>query len=127
MNDDKPIKKSAKSSKAKPVKDTPENIINDSPDDPTVIKMDLSALLQSVLQNEEMQEKIIYEANKQLDSEESIDMVRTILSEYFSSFILLGYDVNGDRKIIKLSNNDRDEDSIIELLRYVMMRILSEE
>lgn len=128
MDNDKNNKKSKSGRKPKSTSTTPEPKNNSSENiSPKFIEMDLTHLLQNFLVDSNFQEEIIKNATKELDSENAIAMVKNILSEYFTSFMLLGYDINGDRKVIKLAKTDRDEDSIIELLRYVMIRIIGGE
>lgn len=52
-------------------------------------------------------------------------MIKNILSEYMSCFAVLGYDINGNRIIIKWSPNDQAEDSLVELVRLIFVNIAS--
>ena len=58
---------------------------------------------------------------KKLNTEESVNIVKTILTEYFNNYMLIGYDIAGDRVVIHHAKNNKDEDAVIELLRYVLM------
>ena len=93
----------------------------------SLVELDLPSLIEKVLQDEHIQDEIHIEATKRLNTEESIKSVKAILSEYFDSFMVLGYDVDGDRLIVKHTKTDRDDDSMLEMLRYVFMTMLQKE
>ena len=65
------------------------------------------------------------EASKKMDSEDALKTVKSTLSEYLNAYIFLGYDINGTRIVVKHTESDLYEDSIIELLRFVFMRIIN--
>jgi len=91
-----------------------------------VTEEDLQELLESVLSSEDIQEEILKDATKRLNTEQAVGTVKSLMSEYFSTFMILGYDVNGNRMIIKHTRTHRDEDSLMEMLRYVIMRMLGQ-
>lgn len=92
------------------------------------VQIDLQELVSKMLGAEQDSElvtnEIIQEAYKRLETEDEIDSVKAILSEFFDSYMLLGYGVGGKRTIIRHAKSDRDDDSIVELLRYVFMRMM---
>jgi|GEM_PF-4088022 len=91
------------------------------------IQVDLQTILDKVIKDKTIQQEMIREVTKQLDTEESVETLKGILSEYFSAFIIMGYDVNGERMVINYSPTDRDEDSIIEMVRHVLIQMLQED
>lgn len=101
------------------------------PTAPITVGMDFSSMVQSILsdpeirQNLEIVEESSVEATKRIDTKESVRVLKNILSEYFDSFMIMGYDVNGERTVVRSSKNDRDDDSAIELLRFVLLRMLN--
>ena len=88
------------------------------------VELDMQQIVDKLLQNKNIKKEIYAQASKKLEKEEDVEAVKTILSEYFECFMLLGYGVDGKRLVIKYAENDRDEDSIIELLRFALMKIL---
>ncbi len=96
-----------------------ERLLNSKP-----IKMDIGSILENLFEDEKVQEEILAEASKRLDTEESINNVKYILSEFFNSFLVLGYGVDGERIIIKKCDSDKDDDSLIEILRHVFMKTI---
>lgn len=51
-------------------------------------------------------------------------IIKNILSEFLDNFIIMGYDLNGVRTVIKNATTHKDEDSIIELVKYTLYSIL---
>ena len=104
----------------------PPQTPSQTPSEPSqYVEMDFNNLVQSMLDREEIQKELTKEATKRLDTQQSIEIVKNILSEYFTSFLVLGYGVDGNRVIIKNTITDMDEDSLIEMLRYVFMRMIN--
>ena len=64
-------------------------------------------------------QKIKRYVNEQKDAE----ALRSIIQEYFTSFILVGYSVDNKRLIVKSTNSDKDEDALLEELRYVCFKL----
>lgn len=91
-----------------------------------VVAVNLNDVLSKITKDKDLQNYIRNEATKRIDSEESVESIKVILSEYFNSFIVLGYGVDGERIIIKDTRTDRDSDSILEMLRYVIVRMIQE-
>ena len=105
-----------------------ENIQSNTPPSKTkYIELNINDVMQKMMQQESIKEFIHKEAIKRLDTEEEIKNLTAILTEFFSTFIVLGYGVDGNRIVIKHTKTDRDEDSIVEVLRYVFMRIINGE
>jgi hypothetical protein len=98
--------------------------LGDLGDDTQFIELDIKDLVKQMLTTESVQQEITKEATKRLDKEETVGAVKSILSEYFNAFIILGYGVNGDRIVIKETKSDMGDDSIIEVLRYVLMKMV---
>ena len=95
------------------------------PDTQDFVEVDLNTLLEKILGSEHVQEELTIAATKRLDTEEAKTTVKAIMSEYLSSYIILGYDVNKDRIVIKHTPSDQDDDSIIELIRYALMKLIN--
>lgn len=102
-----------------------------SPTPPVTSGMDFTAMVQSILsdpelrQNIEIVEESTVEATKRIDTKESVRVLKNILSEYFDSFMIMGYDVNGERTVVRSAKNDKDDDAAIELLRFVLLRMIN--
>ena len=97
--------------------------INGSKESP-LVKIDVQTLLERMLNDENVQKEIEAEAIKKLDTKESVDAVKAILGEYLDSYMILGYGIDGSRIILKKTKTNRDEDSIIEMLRCVFMSMI---
>ena len=77
--------------------------------------------------NEEIsQDTYTMNATKSLSTEQDIQTLKQILAEYFDSFMVLGYGINGNRIIIRYTKTDKDEDSLLEMLRHVFMRTIQD-
>ena len=92
--------------------------------DTKYIELDINTLIQQMFNTPDVKNEITKQATKRLNTQQSATMVKNILSEYFNSFMLLGYGVDGDRVIIKNTTTDMEEDSLVELVRYVFMRMM---
>lgn len=107
----------------KPTQKTEERLAdtaNDVTELPPVKEIDITTLLQELLGEED----VLSIASKRLDSAEDITNIKAILSEYFESFLIMGYGVEGKRILIKHSQNEKDEDSLVEMLRFVFMKMI---
>jgi len=91
------------------------------------LEIDINTLVEKMLGSKNIQEEILRTATKRLQTKDEIDNLKAILSEYLDSFILLGYGVEGNRVIIKHTKTSKDEDSIIEMFRFVFMRMVQGE
>ena len=116
----------------KPTEKTEKRLANTSTNKPAVnesqyVKVDIQSVIQKMLEDGTLQNELSKEATKQLTTRQAVNTVKNILSEYFDCFMLMGYGVDGRRTIIRHSKTDRDEDSIVELLRYVLIRIMQNE
>lgn len=93
-----------------------------------VVPLDIDAetFLNMILNPKEIRKEIKKSKSKlrSLENEKNVNVLKSVLSEYLSTFIIMGYDVNGNRIVIKDAETNKDEDSIIELIRYVMMGII---
>ena len=106
-------------------KSYPDNTPSTQPNSNThYIDMDMQSLMRGLLNSQEMRTEIRKEALRRIDSEEAASIVKNFLSEYFTSCIVLGYDVEGNRTVIRNSNSDRDDDSLIELIRFVLLNMV---
>jgi hypothetical protein len=56
---------------------------------------------------------------------ESMTQLKNMVEEYMDCFVIVGYDVNGRRVIVKHTKNDRDEDSLVEQVRYLFYAIMA--
>ena len=74
---------------------TEEDINSDDQEQP-IMELDVNVLIQKLLKSERGRDIINKEATKRLDTDTAKTMVRTYLSEYFNSYMLLGYDLDGD-------------------------------
>ena len=87
-------------------------------------EMDINTLLKTLLDNEPIQNKATPVASKHIHTENDMLNIRAIVSEYFDSFLILGYSIDGKRVVIKKCDNDKDEDSLVEVLRFVFMKMI---
>ena len=60
---------------------------------------------------------------KYINNQKDAEVLRSIIQEYYTSFILIGYSVDNKRLIIKSTNSDKDEDALLEELRYVCFKL----
>jgi len=67
-----------------------------------------------------------HEATMRLSNKQDAERVKNMLSEYFNGFILTGYNTDGKRVIIKGSKDDKDDDALVEQLRYLLMKMLND-
>jgi len=88
------------------------------------------------IENEEVREFIDKIISSQLDPNTAVevptqrqrvlneDMIKARLSEFLNTYLIIGYDVNGERSLIKHVKNDVQEDALIELLRHTFFKVL---
>jgi len=88
------------------------------------LEIDINALVEKMLGSESVQEELLKTATKRLQTKDEVDMIKAILSEYLDAYMILGYGVDGKRVIVKSTKTNQDEDSIIEMLRFVFMRMV---
>ena len=50
-----------------------------------------------------------------------------IVSEYLQAFIILGYDINGEKVSITHANSPHDKDAVIEHLRSTLLSIIGSD
>ena len=60
---------------------------------------------------------------KLIADQKDAESLRAIIQEYYTSFIIVGYSVDNKRLIIKSTNSDKDEDALLEELRYVCYKL----
>lgn len=83
---------------------------------------ELDAFLQDLYKT--LSPKTAENIHKQLNDKQVDPMViKAMLSEYMACFALLGYDIDGNRIIIKWAPSDQAEDSLIELVRCIFLNI----
>lgn len=103
----------------------PTPIVNPNQDSKRKVEVNIDNVVEYILRQDGVKEGIQLEANKQIDTEDSIKKIRATLSEYLNSYLFLGYDINRNRIIVRETKNDQDEDSLIEMLRFVFFRIVN--
>lgn len=91
-----------------------------------IVEIDINKLLKSMINEEISQDTYTMNATKSLSTEQDIQTLKQILAEYFDSFMVLGYGINGNRIIIRYTKTDKDEDSLLEMLRHVFMRTIQD-
>ena len=87
------------------------------------VSMDVQELMQIILDDEKVQKEV----TRRLDSQEAIETLTSIMTEYLESFMLIGYDIDGEPVIIKHTNTTRDENGVIELMRCVFLSFIKGE
>ena len=119
-----PNRKSKKTTKL----DAPTQSVSPTPAAPTPITPEVKLIeIDDKMMNEIIEkashniksEKIKRHINDQRDAE----AIRSVIQEYFTSFILIGYSVDNKRLIVKSTNSDKDEDALLEELRYVCFKL----
>jgi hypothetical protein len=60
---------------------------------------------------------------KHINDQKDAEAIRSVIQEYFTSFILVGYSVDNKRLIVKSTNSDKDEDALLEELRFVCFKL----
>lgn len=81
-------------------------------------------MLEKLLDNQ-ADSKLIREYKDQADIEKNMSILKSLVEEYLGSFIILGYTIDGTRITIKNVQNDRDDDALIEQLRYLLLQIMN--
>jgi len=77
--------------------------------------------------NSQMNPKTAVQVPKQRQRQLDEEMVKSRLSEFLNSYIILGYDVNDKRVLIKHIKTESHEDAIIELLKVTLYKIMSND
>jgi hypothetical protein len=90
-------------------------------------------------QNDELQKKV-FDAINNLELQKSLDkwlkenkqsqqiamrdlsLLKSIVTEYLDSFLLFGYNLEGERVILQSFNKARDRDAIMEFLKIVFIK-----
>lgn len=78
------------------------------------------------INNDELQ-KCLTEWNKNLKFKQKINkrdlnILKETVSEYLSTFLLFGYNLDDDRIIIQKFENSRDRDAIMEFLKTIFIK-----
>lgn len=100
---------------------------NPNKDVPQYIEVDLKTLVQELIGEDSAnapEDILTTNAIKRIDTKEAITTVKAILGEYFDCYMLMGYGVDGKRTIIRQAKTDQHVDSILEMFRYVFMRLV---
>lgn len=116
-HNDNPTDKMKKNLKKQPLHPAPAN---------ECVEIDLNKLINEIL-NDATKAEVNKTVTKRIDSEEVIIRIKAILSEYFDSFMLMGYDVNGKRVVLRHAKTNKDEDSLMEMIRYIFIRMVQGE
>lgn len=112
-----PKKKDIKKSKINNAKNSKEIILTNAED----IEM-LKSLVENQLDSEELEQY-----NSKADIQKDMLSLNSVIQEYLSSFVVMGYTLDGTRITIKNTQNDRDEDALIEQLRFIFLRTMGGE
>lgn len=59
--------------------------------------------------------------------EKDLDHLNHIMEEYLKCYMVLGYDLNGEKICIMAAHNASDKDALIEHLRSTLVGILNQE
>lgn len=54
-----------------------------------------------------------------------LEQLDTVITEYLDTFMLLGYDINGEKVIIMHATNPHDRDALVEHLRTTLLGIIN--
>lgn len=54
-----------------------------------------------------------------------LEQLDTVITEYLDTFMLLGYDINGEKVIITHATNPHDRDALVEHLRTTLLGIIN--
>lgn len=54
-----------------------------------------------------------------------LEQLDTVITEYLDTFMLLGYDINGEKVLIMHATNPHDRDALVEHLRTTLLGIIS--
>jgi len=99
---------------------------NTPPDSSELVEIDLKEIMKKLMNNKAVKEEVTKEAMRRIDTQQSVDAIKNILSEYFNAYILIGYGIDGRRTILRSANSDQDDDSLFELIRYTFMRVMQQ-
>lgn len=51
-----------------------------------------------------------------------LNLLRSIVCEYLDSYIIFGYNLEGDRIVIQNCNNSKDKDALMEFLKNIFIK-----
>jgi len=54
-----------------------------------------------------------------------LEHLDTLVSEYLNTFMILGYDINGEKAMIMHASNPHDRDALVEHLRTTLLGIIN--
>lgn len=54
-------------------------------------------------------------------NEHQVELLKSMVSEYLSNFIIMGYDMRGERVLITNATNSQDRDSMLQMAQTVPM------
>lgn len=54
-----------------------------------------------------------------------LEQLDTVITEYLNTFMLLGYDINGEKVVIMHATNPHDRDALVEHLRTTLLGIIN--
>ena len=54
-----------------------------------------------------------------------LEHLNTIVTEYLQAFMILGYDINGEKVFVMHATNPHDKDALVEHLRTTLLSIIN--
>jgi hypothetical protein len=97
-----------------------------TPDLSSVNVQDIEEKILTAINNQELQrgiEKWIRNnAQKQKEANRDLGILSGIIGEYLDSYILFGYNLEGERIIIQSQSSPKDRDALMEFLKIVFLR-----
>jgi len=97
-----------------------------TPDLSSVNVQDIEEKILTAINNQELQrgiEKWIRSnAQKQKEANRDLGILSGIIGEYLDSYILFGYNLEGERIIIQSQSSPKDRDALMEFLKVVFLR-----
>jgi hypothetical protein len=61
-------------------------------------------------------------AEKQKEMNRDLNLLNSIIGEYLDSYILFGYNLEGERVIIQSQSSPKDRDALMEFLKIVFIK-----
>lgn len=112
-----------KNNKSNNVKSAKETCV---PSLSTVKIEDVEEKILTAINNQELQKGIEkwLKDNKENQRElnRDLNLLGSVISEYLDSFILFGYNLDGERVIIQNYNKPKDKDALMEFLKIVFLK-----
>jgi hypothetical protein len=103
-----------------------ENIPNKIETKPTDTSEELQKKIFDAISNVELQksmDKWLKENKKEhVTSIRDLGILKGIITEYLDTFLVFGYNINGERIILQNFKNARDRDAIMEFLKTIFLK-----